>query len=128
VSRLDTVGADQAAEVAALRAELARLQAFVIEQADHEAEIRMRQQLSAEIGQRRYEEGRSAGYLQAVAEIKRAEHQVVDDLDLYLTRWHVCCGPCRRTRHQPGCTGCQARTQVTFGEIHPDDFTGLEAR
>jgi hypothetical protein len=128
VSRLGTVGVDQAGEVAALRAELARMRAFVIDQADHGAEIRMRQQLSAEVGQRRYQEGRSAGYLQAVAEIKRAQHQAVDDLDLYLTRWHVCCGPCRRTGHQPGCTRCQARPRATFGEIHPDDFTGLEAR
>jgi hypothetical protein len=36
-------------------------------------------------------------------------------------RWHVCCLPCRRGGHQPGCRWCQDRTPATFGQPHDDD-------
>ncbi len=38
------------------------------------------------------------------------------------TRWHVCCGSCRRGGHRAGCTRCEDRTRATFGQPHPDDY------
>lgn len=42
-------------------------------------------------------------------------------------RWHLCCLPCRRGGHRPGCHDCQARARETFGEPMPGDFPGLGA-
>lgn len=39
-------------------------------------------------------------------------------------RWHVCCRPCRRTGHQPGCPDCEDRTRDTYSDPHPDDYPG----
>jgi hypothetical protein len=94
---------------------------------DPAAELELWRVLCREADQRGYERGHRDGYLQAVADIKRAQHQAVDGLDTWLTRWRVCCRPCRLSGHREGCANCQARTQATFAEPHPDDFTGLEA-
>ncbi len=73
-----------------------------------------------------YERGRAEGYLAAVADLKRAQHQAVDDLDAYLSRWHVCCRPCRLAGHREGCPDCQARTRSTFGQAMPGEPSGPE--
>lgn len=66
----------------------------------------------------------SAGYAAAVADVKSAQHDLVDEVGVELRRWHVCCRPCRVGGHQAGCTRCQDRTRATFGRRHPDDYPG----
>jgi hypothetical protein len=92
---------------------------------DPAAEIRYRRALAAEAEQRGHERGVRDGYLQAVAEVKRMQHQLVDDLELELTRWHVCCGPCRRTGHRHACARCKARTRTAFCKAHTDDYRNV---
>jgi hypothetical protein len=77
MSMLDTVVADQAAEVAALRAELAGLRAFIVELAGpvvladgRIAEIELRRQLCVEAARRGWRAGYNAGYLNAVTDWK----------------------------------------------------------
>ena len=71
-----------------------------------------------------YERGLREGYLLATADLKRAQHQAVNDLDAYLSRWHVCCRPCRLAGHQEGCPYCHVRTRLTFGEATPGEPSG----
>jgi hypothetical protein len=87
---------------------------------------RICQEMVAETAASEYERGRADGYLAAVADFKRAQHQAVDDLDSYLNRWHICCRPCRLGGHREGCPGCEARTRDTFGEAYPGDRTPAE--
>jgi hypothetical protein len=83
-----------------------------------------------ELRHRAYREGHvdggrdqwSAGYAAAVTDVKRAQHDLVDEVGVELGRWHLCCGPCRRTGHRAGCTRCENRTRATFGQPHPDDY------
>lgn len=85
-----------------------------------------------ELRHRAYQEGHmegsraqwDEGYAAAVADMKRAQHDTVTELQLDLRRWHLCCGPCRRTGHRDGCTRCENRTRATFGDAHPDDRGG----
>lgn len=71
-----------------------------------------------------YERGSADGYLAAVADLKRAQHQAVDDLDAYLSCWHVCCRRCRLEGHRDSCRDCQARTRATFSDPQPGDYPG----
>jgi hypothetical protein len=70
-----------------------------------------------------YERGLRDGHLLTVAELKRAQHQAVDDLDTYLSRWHICCRRCRLDGHRRGCPDCHARTRETFGDPLPGDLS-----
>jgi hypothetical protein len=73
-----------------------------------------------------YERGLRDGHLATVATLKRAQHEAVEHLDAYLSRWHVCCQRCRLEGHQEGCPDCQARTRETFGDPLPGDLTSEE--
>jgi hypothetical protein len=73
-----------------------------------------------------YERGWVDGLLAAVAELKRAQHQAVDDLDTWLNRWHLCCRPCRLEGHRAGCRDCEDRTRATFGEALSGERTPAE--
>lgn len=67
-----------------------------------------------------------AGYADGVASLKRAQHDAVRLTELDRDRWHVCCGPCRRGGHRPGCRDCQDRTRAAYGQPHPDDYPGQD--
>jgi hypothetical protein len=116
----------QLAEVTRQRDEL--LSAIPDAGAVDEYWLRICKDMVTETAAAEHKRGFQVGYLAAIAEFKRAQHQAVNDLDTWLNRWHVCCRPCRlRGHHRDGCADCQARTRATFGEAHPDDFTALEA-
>jgi len=79
-----------------------------------------------------YEAGHSAGYLEAVAEVKATHRQLARGLAASAPQtpatWLVRCG-----RHRRGIAGpcgplgrCERRDRSTFGSAHPDDFTGLD--
>lgn len=68
-----------------------------------------------------YERGLRDGHLATIAALKRAQHQAVDDLTTYLTRWHLCCRRCRLKGHLNGCQECVSRTRETFGEPMPGE-------
>jgi hypothetical protein len=69
-----------------------------------------------------------AGYAAAIADIKAVQHGLVDTLgelgELVRRRWHLCCIPCRRTGHRPGCRDCQDRTRATFADPMPGEYEG----
>jgi hypothetical protein len=76
-----------------------------------------------------YEAGWNDGRLDLIADEKSAQVGIARVLRESATpalRWHVCCGPCRRGGHRPGCPRCEDRTRETFGRPHPDDFPGLD--
>jgi hypothetical protein len=85
---------------------------------------RICRQMVAETAAAEYERGRADGAIAAIAALKRAQHQAVDDLDAYLNRWHVCCPRCRQEGHKEGCPDCQASTQETFGDPLAGDYPG----
>jgi hypothetical protein len=70
---------------------------------------------------------RAEGYAEAIADIKGAEHGIVDALRRSApsaSLWHVCCIPCRRAGHRNGCPDCQDRTRETFADPFPGDYLG----
>jgi hypothetical protein len=81
-----------------------------------------------------YREGIEAGRAQYAAEVladvaaeKRLQHDVVAALRAAAPpagRWHLCCRPCRRGGHRPGCRDCQDRTRETFADPMPGDYQG----
>lgn len=91
---------------------------------------RICREMVAETAVAEYERGRVDGFLAAVAEFKRAQHQTVDDLDAWLNRWHLCCPRCRLEGHRDNCPNCVGRTRETFGQPSPGepDGAGLIAR
>jgi hypothetical protein len=46
-------------------------------------------------------------------------HSVIEE-----RRWHLCCGPCRRSGHRAGCARCEDRTRATFSAPHSGDYRG----
>lgn len=88
---------------------------------DPVAEASLRKQYAREEYKRGRADGWNAGYLAALADAKRAQHQMVADLELELARWHVCCRSCRASGHRDGCRECETRIRETFGEPHRDD-------
>lgn len=62
-----------------------------------------------------FEAGHAAGYVQAIAEVKAAEHQLVhlvrDGAKTETARWRL------RGEH---------RTRATFGQPHKDDYPGRD--
>lgn len=70
-----------------------------------EAETRYRNQLAREMAEAAYERGRVDGYLQAVADVKAAQHGIVRDAELETRRW--------------GLGGREA-----FSDPRPGDFPG----
>jgi len=79
-----------------------------------ERDLHLRRLLAAEAGayERGYREGRAdgeaAGYIRAVEQFKRAQHEAVEDLQLHLTRWD----------------GLRER----FGDPRPGDFPGRQVK
>lgn len=111
---------DQAAEVIRLRArldqvlaELAEQRALFIELAGHDAEIGLCRRVVEEHGQREFERGRVAGWLDAVVAEKRVQQELVralgDRADVEARRWSV---------------RGEQRTRGTFGQSHPADYRG----
>lgn len=73
------------------------------------------------------ERARAEGYVEAIADIKGAEHGIVDALRRSApsaSLWHVCCLPCRRAGHRNRCPDCQGRTRETFGDPAEGDYPG----
>jgi len=79
-----------------------------------------------------YQVGWSAGFLEAVADEKRAQTGIVralrDTAPTTPDTWMVRCGNHRRgLSGRCGPTGwCERRTRQTYGEPHTDDFAGVE--
>jgi len=74
-----------------------------------ELEARYRDQVAREAANAAYERGRTDGYLQAVADVKAAQHGIVRDAELETRRW----GPGGREH---------------FADPRPGDFLGRGAR
>lgn len=74
------------------------------------------------------ERARAEGYVEAIADVKAAEHAIVDAIrrpaEAERRRWHVCCLPCRRAGCRAGCAGCQDRARGTFGDPAEGDYLG----
>jgi hypothetical protein len=86
--------------------------AALVDAIDPATEIRYRQQLAREAALAQRERSWSEGYAAAVADIKRAEHALVNhlrQLPKETERWAV--------RGEP-------RTRATFGQPHKDDYPG----
>lgn len=120
----------QIAEIRRLRGELAALRALVAAylaaDTGPQVTIATARQWAADAARDAYEQGWDAGRLDLIADEKRAQTGIVRALRESAPppeRWHVCCGPCRRSGHRPGCGRCEDRTQATFGQPHPDDDT-----
>jgi hypothetical protein len=80
--------------------------------ADPAAEIRYRQALAREAAEAQREQSWSQGYAAAIADVKRAEHDLVDyfhSMTPDAVRWAV--------RGEP-------RTRATFAQTHPGDYPG----
>jgi hypothetical protein len=74
---------------------------------------------------------RGAGFAAGVAALKRQIRGEVEDFQVEMRRWHVCCGDCRRAlppqrrcQKRGGCSRCEVRTRETYGLPHPDDYMG----
>jgi hypothetical protein len=91
------------------------------------SEVVYRVQLAREQYGIGYAEGWQAGAVAAIADYKAAQHGIYREARLEQRRRHVCCRRCRLRGHRDGCTGCQERDRETYGEPHPDDFTGRGA-
>jgi hypothetical protein len=69
-----------------------------------------------------------AGYAAAIAAEKAVQHELVDALgelaEIRRRRWHLCCLPCRRAGHRPGCRDCQDRTRETFADPLEGEYFG----
>ena len=74
-----------------------------------EAETRYRHQVAREAAAAGYDRGRTAGYLQAVADVKAFQHGLVLDAEMEERRW----GPGGRAH---------------FADPRPGDFPGRGAR
>jgi hypothetical protein len=74
-----------------------------------EAEIRYRNELAREMGDRGYERGLAEGYARAAADVKAVQHGVVRDAELEARRW----GPGGRAH---------------FADPRPGDFPGRAGR
>ena len=73
------------------------------------------------------ERARAEGYVEAIADIKAAQHGIVDVLRRSVpaaSQWRVCCLPCRRAGCRAGCRDCQDRTRETFADPLPGDYLG----
>lgn len=71
-------------------------------------------------------DGRRDGIQDTIDWYKRLLTNTVADAQLEQRRRHVCCGPCRRSGHRPGCTRCEDRSRETYGNPHPDDYPGQD--
>jgi hypothetical protein len=120
--------ASPAGEVRRLRAALEQLHRLVAELLAAETgpllELETARQWAAAAFRRGYDAGVHDGYVAALADMKRAQHDLVDSVRDEVARWHLCCRDCRRVGHQPGCTRCEGRTRATFSRAHPSDFPG----
>lgn len=107
-----------------IRGELAEAASLI----DPAAETRHWIRIAREHYSSGYDTGYEEGAVAAIEEYKRQQHGLVREAQLEQPRHHVCCGPCRRTGHQPGCSACEDRDRETFGQPHPDDFPGQDSR
>jgi hypothetical protein len=107
---------------------LADMLAAWVDSLNPEAEIRYRLALCREAEERGYERGHGAGYAEAVADVKAAEHGIYriikDNHDVAERRWHLCCHHCRLNGCHPNCPRCESRTPETFADPRDDDYTG----
>jgi hypothetical protein len=86
-------------------------------------------------------QGRAEGAVRAIEQLKRAQHDIVNDLALYRRRYHLACPSCRRDANSPDfkvrmsacptdphgvcvCPGCENRTQATFSQPMPGEYAG----
>ena len=109
-------------------ASLADLLAQWVESLNPEAEIRYRHALCREAYDRGLSAGHDAGYAEAIADVKAAEHGIYriikDNHDVSERKWHLCCPSCRLTGCHPNCPRCESRTAETFAGPRDDDYTG----
>jgi len=92
--------------------------------ADLDAEQAYRAVLAVEFGRDGYRQGYSAGWLAAVAQIKRLQHGLVADAAIEAARWTVPCRAHRMGGYAENCPRCERRDRETFGLPHVDDFDG----
>lgn len=95
---------------------------------DPAAEIELRHRMAREAFERGRACGLSEGYVEAIADVKAAQHAIYGVLarhhEVSERRWHVCCRPCRLRGHRSGCPDCENRTSRTFSQPHPADSSG----
>lgn len=117
---------------AAELAEVAELARQVLAMSDaRDAELGARMQAYRKgyaVGLAQAEAQRRAGYLAAIADMKRSEAELValyrEYADAYEARWHLCCPRCRRGGHRAGCRDCQDRTRETFAGPMAGEYQG----
>jgi hypothetical protein len=113
---------------AAALAELHRLlAAYLAADAGPMVPLAAARRMAVESARTGWSAGWDTGRLDLRADEKHAQTGIVSALRESAPpacRWHVCCGPCRRGGHKPGCRACKDRTRDTFGQVHPDDFPG----
>jgi hypothetical protein len=88
--------------------------AALVDAIDPATEIRYRQQLAREAALAQRERSWSEGYAAAIADVKAAQHALVNHLRGGVTeaqRWTV---------------RGEARTRATFGQPHKDDYPGQD--
>jgi hypothetical protein len=122
--------ASPAAENRRLRAELDDAygqMAELVDALDPANEIAYRRALCREAAAASREHAWAEGYVAAIGDVKRTQHELVADLQLEARRWHLCCRPCRRSGHRPGCGECRDRTRLTFGQALSGDYPGGRA-
>ena len=100
------------------------MSAVVAALADPADEVELRRLLAVEFGRDGYRQGYSAGWLAAVAMLKRLQHGLVAEAAIEVVRWTVSCREHRITGYAGDCPRCEVRTRETFGQPHPDDYQG----
>lgn len=92
--------------------------------ADPDAERSYRAVLALEQRRDGYRTGYAAGWLAAIAMVKRVQHGLVADATIEAARWTVPCRDHRMSGYEDTCERCEIRDRETFGDVHPDDYKG----